>query len=228
MKKKSILSLTLAIVLIAVIGVGATLAYFTDTVESGARIRMGHVSIDLVENKVTPGVDEDGNQTWEQDDTEEGITDEGISFDGVLPGDVVPKNPTIRVGKDSIPVYVRAQLKIEAAEEDGIDEESLKLLEEGLIADIKAAGIWTLTDGYFYYPEVMEPDSKAALFEQVKIPAEWGNDTVGKKFSVKITSQAIQAQGTDSILVKNEAGKVIGWNLGEGEDAIVIESYPAN
>ncbi len=47
MKKKKILTMVAAVALVAVIGVGATLAYFTDKDSKTNVVTMGKVDIDL-------------------------------------------------------------------------------------------------------------------------------------------------------------------------------------
>ena len=50
MKKKSLVSLLAAVSLVAVVGVGSTLAYFTDSDVATNVVTMGHVDIVLTEN----------------------------------------------------------------------------------------------------------------------------------------------------------------------------------
>ena len=59
MNKKRVTALAVSLSLVAVIGIGATLAYFTDQTDTQNVINMGHVDIDLVEHEITQ--DEDGN-----------------------------------------------------------------------------------------------------------------------------------------------------------------------
>ena len=49
MKKKSLVSVLAAVCLIAVVGVGSTLAYFTDSDAATNVVTMGHVDIELDE-----------------------------------------------------------------------------------------------------------------------------------------------------------------------------------
>ena len=65
MNKKRVTALAVSLSLVAVIGIGATLAYFTDQTDTQNVINMGHVDIDLVEHEITQ--DEDGN--WVYDET---------------------------------------------------------------------------------------------------------------------------------------------------------------
>ena len=53
MNKKRVTALAVSLSLVAVIGIGATLAYFTDQTDTQNVINMGHVDIDLVELLIT-------------------------------------------------------------------------------------------------------------------------------------------------------------------------------
>ena len=53
MNKKRVTALAVSLSLVAVIGIGATLAYFTDQTDTQNVINMGHVDIDLVEHEIT-------------------------------------------------------------------------------------------------------------------------------------------------------------------------------
>lgn len=225
MKKKNLFSLLLAISLVGVIGVGATLAYFTDYKEVTNVVTVGHVEISLTENKVNLGKDDEGNRVWIQDTSAEGITDEGIYFNGALPGDTIPKNPTVTVKSGSEDAYVRVKLDFAPAEENGIDAESLKALADQLYADVAGKGIWTKTGDYLYYPDKLSAADSVIVFEQVKIPGSWDNITADKGFAIKITAEAIQAENVEDI-INIDGGKVISWNLGTGAGAIEIEKYP--
>lgn len=225
MKRKSMLSLLAAIMLVSVIGIGSTLAYFSDNEDVSNVVTMGHVDINLTENKVTLGKDEDGKRTWIQDTSETGLTEEGIVFNDALPGDTIPKNPTITVMNGSEDAYVRVKLEFNPTSENGIDSESLIVLAERLYEDIAAEGIWTKNGDYLYYPSKLSSGNTAVVFNEVNIPGTWSNITAGKGFTIKVTAEAIQAEHVEPI-IQLQDGKVVGWDLGEGDNAIEIEKYP--
>lgn len=226
MKKKNLLSLAAATALIGVIGVGATLAYFTDYKEVSNVITVGHVSISLTENNVTLGKDENGKRTWIQDTSVDGITDEGILFEGALPGDTIPKNPTITVKDDSEDAYVRVKLEFTPSEQNGIDTESLDLLADQLYAGIENDGVWIKNGDYLYYPTRLTAKDAVVVFDEVKIPGSWDNITADKGFTIKVIAEAIQAENVEAVVITDNDGNVTGWNLGSGDDAIEIEKYP--
>lgn len=218
MNKKKVLAMVTALCLVAVVGIGATLAYFTDNASVENVITMGHVDITLTENNVTK--DEDGEYVPTGDTTD--VTEEGLQFEDVVPGQTVPKNPTITVAEDSENCYVRATVVVES---DDIAAEDLEKLETALTAQITADGSdWTANaDGYFYYGKELSAKETAVLFETVKIPGEWDNAVADKSFSIKITAEAVQSKYVDDVLTKDADGNVTGWNLTADD----IQAYEA-
>ena len=90
MKKKSILMAAIAVMLVAVLVVGGTLAYFTD--KSDAKVNtftMGNVGIDLTET------------AWDAD-----------ADHTLVPGKFYDKNPTITVDANSQDAYVFLKLDL--------------------------------------------------------------------------------------------------------------------
>ena len=199
-------------------GIGATLAYFTDKADIQNVITMGHVDINLTENKVEKDADGEYVPVGETE-----LTEEGLTFEDVVPGQTVPKNPTITVEEDSENCYVRATVTVESQD---IDKDVLDLLTKKLTDQIlsTAGSNWTYNDkdGYFYYGSELKAAEKAVLFETVTIPGEWDNAVADKSFSIKIAAEAVQSKYVDDVLVK-DGEKVIGWNL-TAED---IQEYEA-
>lgn len=218
MNKKKVLAMVTALALVAVVGIGATLAYFTDKADIQNVITMGHVDINLTENKVEKDADGEYVPVGETE-----ITEEGLTFEDVVPGQTVPKNPTITVEEDSENCYVRATVTVESQD---IDKDVLDLLTKKLTDQIlsTAGSNWTYNDkdGYFYYGSELKAADKAVLFETVTIPGEWDNAVADKSFSIKIAAEAVQSKYVDDVLVK-DGEKVIGWNL-TAED---IQEYEA-
>ena len=99
MKKRNLLISLLSLALVAVIGVGATLAYFTD-------------KTDVKNNVFTTGM-VDITLTDTSDSEKATETETGIFFDEVMPGDLLDKNVYITVDKDSAPAYVGAFVSVD-------------------------------------------------------------------------------------------------------------------
>lgn len=210
MNKKKLLSLVAALTLVGVVGIGATLAYFTDTAEITNVFTMGHVDVTLTENEVEKN--EDGE--YVQKDDEEAITEEGLTFEDVMPGETVPKNPTVTVEDGSEAAYVRAQISFE-----GLTEAQ----QADVLAELVINEGWTLTDGYYYYKEAVAAGNSVVLFDEVTVPGKWGNEVVDMEFKLMVNVDAIQAVYVDDVIVTDEAGAVINWDLGDA----TIEEYVA-
>ena len=170
MNKKKLLTMILALVLIGVVGVGATLAYFTDNDSATNIVTMGHVNIELKEDAWTYG--------------EDGIT-------GVTPGQVLEKDPTITLVGDSLDAYVRIKLVVTGFE--GV--ENADVYKEDVLENLVLGEGWKKVGDYYYYGSELTKDnaSTTALFEKVTIPVEWTNDIAKATFNIEVYAEAIQA-----------------------------------
>ncbi len=112
MKKRNFLTILLSLALVAVIGVGATLAYLTDNTQTvNNKFTFDDIVITLKENASVP----DGQfyQIKKTEDETFGTTEikgaeKGIDYDEVLPGATVEKNPYITVSESNAHAYVYA------------------------------------------------------------------------------------------------------------------------
>lgn len=213
MNKKKITIMATSLALVGVIGLGASLAYFTDQDQATNTITMGHVDIDLTEPNYPGGPN-------------------GGEIEDVNPGDEIVKDPTITVQTGSQNSYVRAQITITGLDQAHTD----LLLEKNTDGTFKYLDIdvndWTeSTDGYFYYvgdagngkDGVLAAGQSVKLFENVKIPGSgWGNEMVGKSFSIIVKAEAIQAANFEPGTVNG----VFGWF--ENGVSITPETYNAN
>lgn len=198
MNKKKLLTMVLALVLIGAVGIGATLAYFTDKTEVANVITMGHVDIDLEEPAF-------------EDYAEEGIKD-------VTPGQEIAKDPTITLAADSLDAYVRVKLTVNGFEDIESDVDFAAAVLEGL--DIQEG--WTLAeDGYYYYADKLTQDNNSTtLFTKVTIPYEWNNDVAGVTFTIDVAAEAIQAENLAEDFLNNDGS----WSITAEE---MLEYKPA-
>lgn len=194
--RKKVLAAATSVALVAVVGIGATLAYFTDSEEQTNVVTMGHVDIDLTE-------------TSEEDDAV--LTEDGLQFDNVMPGDVVSKVPTITVADDSQDAYIRVKMDISAEEGSGITDEDLAELESRLSNQITEGTGWTYDGEYYYYDKVMTAGESVDFFESVTVPETWANNTADESFSIKLTAEAIQADNMTPERMDGESGMITGW-----------------
>lgn len=186
MNKKKLLTMVLALVLIGAVGVGATLAYFTDNDSATNVVTMGHVNIELTEEEWTYG--------------ETGIT-------GVTPGQEIAKDPTISLVGDSLDAFVR--IKLEVTGFDGVENADTYKAE--VLEDLVLGEGWTKVGDYYYYAEKLTKDnaSTTALFESVTIPYEWTNEVANATFNILVSAEAIQADNLADDFF-NEDGS---WNI---------------
>ena len=188
MKKKKILTMVAAVALVAVIGVGATLAYFTDKDSKTNVVTMGKVDIDLEE----PVFSENPDDT---------ITD-------VKPNQNIVKDPKITVTEGSLDAYVRAKIEF-----DGLNDQQIKDILP--LINIDKTKWFLSTDGYYYYKDKMASGESVYLFQNVKIPENWGNEVSGLTFKINVFAEAIQA---DSFEPDLEGGLITGWKDSNGND----------
>jgi len=204
MINKKFVGLLVAVGLIAAVGIGSTLAYFTSKDNVQNVFTLGKVDISLRESS--------------KDDEAERI-EQGFKFVDVLPGQTISKEPRVTVSEGSQPCYIRIKLKLSSTPVEGrttgITEENMKALVSGL----KLGANWTLnSDGYYYYGlPLTAGQSSSNLFDQVTIPSNWGNATAGCTMNMDIQAEAVQSDYSDSIIEKGTAGNVTGWNLTQTE-----------
>ena len=142
MKKKSLITMVLSLALVAIIGTGATLAYLsansnkvtnTFTVGSGYDDKVDGLYVD--EHKI----DENNKATSE-------LTREKNEYSKILPGDKLPKDPTVHFtqGPDSY-IFVKVTGMSEA-KVTGKDEALFTYLESKLGQGFDDKGAWEKAD----------------------------------------------------------------------------------
>lgn len=205
MTMKKIVAIVLAMVLVAVAAVGATMAYLTDTKTVTNTFTMGDVKITLDETNVKDP---------------EGARVTSNAYD-VYPGAVVTKDPIVHnVGKNG--AYIRATVNVsnwmnlvsayypdfkETFPNDGY-KAALNLLvgelgEGWSVVGVEGGDVFTI--GQFDAKFVLKYDGilasgadTTAMFQTVTIPAGIDNANTGSFKEVKVVAQAIQADGFDS------------------------------
>ena len=173
MSKRKILLVAAALCMIAILAVGGTLAYFTDTTEVKNNVfTVGNVEIKLEE----PKWDEQG----EEDAPE------------VYPGEALAKDPTVtNIGAN--PCFVR--VSVEGLDCLGEGEDMLIHVRTNYVKDALGEGWELYTDGYYYYTEVLAAGAATTpVFDSIVIPTALTNGD-GTEFSIDVFAQAVQAQG---------------------------------
>lgn len=180
--KKKVTAIALAVCILAVAVIGATMAYFTDTDSKTNTFTFGKVDIDLTEdstdaNGAVKGVISTGG---------------GITYPGVLPGLVYSKVPTVTVKRESLDAWVIITATVPTVYNwDGLFNDSIDTA--NFTKDKKIVGENTVY--YFYANAAVTAGSSVTPFTEVKInPALTQND-VAKKFDMVINAYAIQKDG---------------------------------
>lgn len=195
--KRRVLGISLVVALVAIVAVGATLAYFTDSSnEVQNTFTMGNVEIKLdeIDNTKT-----DGSRT-----------ETGNAYTGVTPGVALDKDPTVwNIGANAAWVRVNVTVSKASAWKAALtkheitdlatifgEHDATKWTRAG-IAEDKSND--TITYSYYYNTVVPATNgSTGALFKTVTIPAVFDNDDVDsiKGFEITITADAIQTDAS--------------------------------
>lgn len=190
MVNKKKLTAGVAALILCITGVTyGTLAYFTDKDTRANVITIGHVTGTLTET----------DEHMRDDNTT------GKDYTNVKSGDVLDKDPTVTLDKESEDAYVRVSINYE-----GLTKEQALAIENNL--DISAG--WTKSeDGYYYYNEILSNKTGAInsskVFSKVTIPTEWGNEIAGITFNINVKAEFIQSDNFTP--VTDEAGNITGW-----------------
>lgn len=104
MKKKKLITMLTTLVLVVVVGVGATLAYFTDTTHALTNTFTVGNNVSLVLRETD--IENEGEYKFANNET----TGEQ-KYENMLPGIFVKKDPHIVVGEDSSDCYLFIQLR---------------------------------------------------------------------------------------------------------------------
>ena len=205
MTKKKILVLALTVAMAAILVVGGSLAYLTDTKTADNTFTMGDVKITLDETNVN---DPEGDR----------VTSNEYE---VYPGAVVTKDPIVHnVGKNG--AYIRATVNVsnwmnlvaayypdfkETFPNEGY-KAALNLLvgelgEGWSVVDVEAGDTFTIGqfDAKFvlkYDGVLASGDNTTAMFQTVTIPAGIDNANTDSFKEVKVVAQAMQANGFDN------------------------------
>ena len=182
--KKKVTAIALAVCILAVAVIGATMAYFTDTDSKTNTFTFGKVDIDLTEDST------DANGAVKGDISTGG----GITYPGVLPGLVYSKVPTVTVKEGPAWVVVTVTVPTIYDHPDFFNETAN---ERDFAKEKKVVGENTVY--YFYANAAVTAGSSVTPFTEVKInPALTQNDVKNlPTFNVVVNAYGIQKDGFD-------------------------------
>ena len=176
-KKQSILVAVLAFLLVGVLAVGMSSAWFRDAKDSGtATITMGdEVKIETVTS----------------------VTD--LSTGVYLPGDTIyDDNLAVTLksteGKEATDSLVRVKVVTTSGDAKADDLKGLVKVDEAT-----AAG-WFKVGDYYYYNKVVTPITAGEVVNfkwKATVPTTWENEYANQAFTVKFEVEAVQAKNVD-------------------------------
>lgn len=219
MKKKSIVLVATALMLMASLIVGGTLAYFTDTDENENVFTMGNVDIVLDEAPVERVEDE-----WIANDQADRVKEN--TYEDIFPGAVLPKDPIVH-NEGSYGAFVRVKVTVVNgmtmlpmyAEDDTLTD---SLYDDCFMEMVGALGEgWKITDGIdaaeamekvmngdtdatfviTYADELAAEADTTAVFNEISIPGNWTQEDMrlvsiqDTGFEINVFAEAIQADG---------------------------------
>lgn len=183
--KKKVTAIALAVCILAVAVIGATMAYFTDTDSKSNTFTFGGVDIELTEksekdeqNKIHAGTEKDG----------------GFTYDTVLPGLVYSKVPTVKVVEGPAWVVVTVTVPTIYDHPDFFN----RTANETDFAMVKKV-VGENTVYYFYANAAVIAENSVTPFTEVKINPALTQDDVKNlpTFNVVVNAYGIQKDGFD-------------------------------
>lgn len=181
--KKKVTAIALAVCILAVAVIGATMAYFTDTDSKTNTFTFGGVDIELTEksekdeqNKIHAGTEKDG----------------GFTYDTVLPGLVYSKVPEVTVVEGPAWVVVTVTVPTIYDHPDFFNETAN---ERDFVMEKKVVGENTVY--YFYANAAVIAENSVTPFTEVKINPALTQDDVKNlpTFNVVVNAYGIQMDG---------------------------------
>lgn len=219
MKKRKIFALVASVILVAAVGIGATLAYFTDSTTIENVVTMGHVDIDLTEPE------------YEKISVDRVITN-------IVPGQTITKDPTVTVLEGSLDAFIRVMVEFDGElvgilaknnQDDTLSEEekqaaAVKTLRACLNVD-DDEWYFNSTSGYYYLKNKVEAKQSVTLFDEVTIPVTWDNTVAGQSLNISVTAEAIQADNFEPTMGTGaDSDKIVDW-LDTDNNQVTVLSY---
>ena len=167
--KKSLITMLVALCLVGALGVGATLAFLSDSTNAKTNtFTIGAVDIDLTETA-------DAGNTHAT--VVENATKTGYDFTGIQPGDVLNKKPVVTVADTSKDCYVFVKITGDAALTTDLDDT-----------------VWLSKGNNIYmYKEVCSANAALTVFETVTVDSTITEAPTNGFTPIEIKAAAVQA-----------------------------------
>ena len=166
--KKKILTIALVVALAAILIVGGTMAFFTDTKVKDNVFTIGNVSAELNE------------PSWDPADP---------AHTNTYPGAILDKDPQVE-NTGANDAFVRIKVEgLDALKTAGLSANDIALI--GLDTTN-----WTEIGDYYYYnTKLASGETTTALFTAIQVPTDTANDASHADITVTVTAEVIQADG---------------------------------
>lgn len=214
-KNKKRLKFLIVYTLVAVLGIGVTLALLRDVTETKKNTFASNKKISLLLREPSwDGYEFADESTSNGQSAKPGITGDALKALGVekaaqyVPGEIIPKNPQVKNSgnkETGVPIY--AAVKVQFID----DTDAQVTYEEFKNRYLTSAGItfntehWKelatdTTDKLYMYKEILAPGedtSSAPLFSEIPISLELMPDSASglfPQFRIKVTAYAIQSE----------------------------------
>ena len=181
MNKKKLGTGLVALALVGVVGIGGSLAWFTDTESKTNTFNTGKIDITLKEYY--------GNGQEAPD---------GMVYENVLPGDDLVK--CVIVENNEQDAWLRLKVSIPTSELMTLERvNGIEFIKNDEV--IEFDGDWKVEDGacvnYITCPRIVGTNDAYTFFDRVKIPGSWTNEMASQTFTIDVTAQAVQSQNND-------------------------------
>ena len=239
MKKKNLITAAVSLALVAVVGVGATLAYFTDKTDTMTNVFVsGKVDVTLIDE-----FDKTETPKGEYEFDENGVQT-GILYTNVMPGDTLDKDVSLMVRDGSSNAHVGIVVTVDHSQNPSADE-VYKLVDEAVQRQEAVVGdMWqnvqdvNVFDGenivagklYVYNPQYEGADwtqgvpagTLLQLFSDIQVPTSWDNAYADTEFCINVQGYAIQADNMAASLLKSA---IEGTLRDDNGDTVLFEQY---
>lgn len=233
MTKRKIMMLSLALCMVAILAIGGTLAYFTDTETATNVFTVGGVDITLFESEVRPEDDAEGFPGYVDADGDDRTVTEN-TYASLLPGSYICKDPTVtNVGETD--AYIRVSIKhnnqdaiFNAFESETAFLAALQGMSNTLPKVEHTDVAWKLADGtagadatnrntydlaanekiyVMWLTDALSKDEFITMFTGIQIPKDFDEADMEAFDDLKITiwADAIQADGFANVQAAFEA-----------------------
>lgn len=202
MKNKKMKTMIVSLAMVGAVGLGSTLAYLSDktnTLTNTFTVGTGFIPGD---NDLAVWIDETTVNTKSDGLSYMGRTLEGNIYEKVLPGDILVKDPVLRVNKGSIKSYVYIQVSgLDQLATAGIKTSIDKTKWTKVTSDGHTADKTRTLDGIYRYQTILDPTNDVAattaLFTELAVDEGFkGQDAQGNTISLQnvvIKGCAVQA-----------------------------------